>query len=635
MPAPNPILPRVFVAFLAIAVLIHIPCNAAAASPTTNTSVAWEPLKYEAGFVPDKKEAFLGEEIMVSFVVKNTDDRPIALLIGGDGRGIRPTRFRMSALDSAGNKVLDPYPDAEHMNLGGFIGPERIAPGLDHKEPVPISKYCAFTNTGVYTVTCRTTPVILPAETQLDQFFSAAAKQPEVVTTFTLTLKEPSSAEIQRVIAIRRAEAAKERYQSNSGMSSLRAPLYLKPLLQKARAGDLESITAIGEMETTESTEALIRLAREGRDSGKSPIAITALSLIVPRLPNPMYYQKHADHPGAEPKMSAYEESNRQSVARTWRPEMAAPVRELARRLAANTDQQSLELCGRILAYIGTAEDLPAALAGYTHAIEATKTLPFETHQYFRPRGCAYVYRFTIPRLHELGAAVPMQPKTPGECAAYLLMLQKDKTFRPADWPQQGERMLDSDIPYMRELVLDFVPEPVPEAVLARMPQLLNDSYVDLQISACKMAKKHPRAEYKPPLLNILKSGKEKYLLNFATEAALANGIPIDEVMEIWVGRLGADDLGKDALIRLLLAAYDGSESSSQNTLTDAEVARAKSNWTEFIKKNRDKLRVGRKFKPADPEFEAKLFPEGFTFFFDNKPWPAAPKPYTGHAPQR
>jgi hypothetical protein len=54
-------------------------------------------LKYEAGFVPDKTVALLGEEVMISFFVKNTGERPIYLAFGFDSRGIRPLRFLITA----------------------------------------------------------------------------------------------------------------------------------------------------------------------------------------------------------------------------------------------------------------------------------------------------------------------------------------------------------------------------------------------------------------------------------------------------------------------------------------------------------------------------------------------------------
>ena len=44
---------------------------------------------------------------------------------------------------------------------------------------------------------------------------------------------------------------------------------------------------------------------------------------------------------------------------------------------------------------VGQREDLADLAKGYTRSIEATRTLPFETHQYFRPRGSAYSFRFS------------------------------------------------------------------------------------------------------------------------------------------------------------------------------------------------------------------------------------------------
>jgi hypothetical protein len=248
--------------------------------------------------------------------------------------------------------------------------------------------------------------------------------------------------------------------------------------------------------------------------------------------------------------------------------------------------------------------------------------LPFETHQYFRPRGSSYGYRFSSRQLLGRGAEAPTDPETPGAAAVYLIAMQARDDFRPADWPAQVVRWLRHEIPYMREFVLDHMPKPIPEEALRMLPKLLADDYVDLQIAACHTAGKHPREAFREPIRTILRTETEQYLLNAATGAGPPNGITTDEIMEIWLDRLDNDDLGGKAVIRLLLSVLDDNRASSPNEIDAEAVETTRKRWRRFIQEHRKDLRKGRRFKLGDPEITADLFPPGFQFYFDGKPWP-------------
>lgn len=488
----------------------------------------------EAGFVPDKTEKLLGEDVALTFFVKNVSEAPFSLSTGGDGRGVRPTRFKISAVDARGEKVTDP--NAQERNMGGLMGMPQLAPGGSYTEPLALSKWCLFDKPGVYTVTCRTV-LELTKEAGFPTDQSAYTYLP-IATSFTLTLKAPSSSQAKRIVADALAAAAAKKEVSGNfpvPADAVRSPQYLPSLLKAARGGDRAAIQAIGGIQTPEVTNALIELAQGWLKQKQLDLALAALDPVRPRMPNPRYYQKD-EKTGAENEWSV---ADRLRVEQTWRPSMVKPMLAMGRQLAKNTDQKSLGLASDIFEYIGTAADMPDMIAGYTHAIDATRTLPFETWQYFRPRGATYGYRFATARLLERGGKVPLKPATPGEAAVYLIALnrQGEKPFRPADWPQVALQWLKSDIPYMRELVLDYLPEPMPEEVLAMLPEMLGDSYVDLQISACRVARDHPCDTYKEPLLKILREGEDKYTIGAAAEAAAANGVTDDEIETLWNAR--------------------------------------------------------------------------------------------------
>ncbi len=211
---------------------------------------------------------------------------------------------------------------------------------------------------------------------------------------------------------------------------------------------------------------------------------------MVRRLPNPRYYDEEKDYKTGKTtgKMNTWSETDRQRVARTWRPENAGPVRENARRLVNYTDQKSLDLAGRILGYIGTADDMPAALAGYTRAIESTQALPYKPEFYLQS-SAAYVYAFPIGELLKRGGQIPDRPATLGESAAYLVALSADKSFQPADRRQQIQRLIAADVPFMNFLMLQQLNDPVPEALAAKVPEFMRSKYKDVQKAAIEFAR--------------------------------------------------------------------------------------------------------------------------------------------------
>jgi hypothetical protein len=252
-------------------------------------------------------------------------------------------------------------------------------------------------------------------------------------------------------------------------------------------------------------------------------------------VPFPNWYDK----PEAE-----YDKANRQRVERTWKPEFGKVLTRLARRLmdevipqkqandgaiARHNDADSqalLEDIGYIYACVGTPDDFSDCLKAFNRSIELTKTLPLETHQYFRPRGSAFRFKYAVHYMFQRGAQPPTSPTHAGEMAAFILALRTQDTFRPDGWKLEAMKWLKQGPPYLAELILDHLPEPIPDEVLDYLPTLLANEYVDLQIAACHVAEKHPRQDYQEPLKKILATGKEKFLRKFAVDAAKANGLP-------------------------------------------------------------------------------------------------------------
>src|SRR4029077_3441330 len=101
------------------------------------------------------------------------------------------------------------------------------------------------------------------------------------------------------------------------------------------------------------------------------------------------------------------------------------------------------------------------------------------------------------------------------------------------------------------------------------------------------------------------------------------NGLTNDRIMEIWLGRIGNDDLGGSALVRMLKMIVTNDEGSALRQVPEALQAKVKARWKQFIDANREKLRDGHRFRIGDPEITADLFPTGFQFYYQGNLWPA------------
>lgn len=576
--------------------------------------------KVEAGFKTDKSEVFLGEPLYIMFYVKNVGNKPIHLKTMGDYRGGRPGRYTITAVDEDGNPVFDPFIGSHR---GGRVGSPQIDPGQSYSEQLLLSVWCKFEEPGNYTVTCKRT-----LNLRMQEGIEGEPVNKPIESVFVLNLKVPSEQQareiVQRVISQSGVPSVDSRMPvwGKPDLSMLSHPVYMLLLLERTRVGDKEVLKGIGGIHIPEATEILIQIAEENLKSGSGEFALAALGHVVPRLPNPRYYKRQ----GEDNSLPEWYAKQREIVEKCWKNAFAPRVRTIARSISTNTDQTSLRLVSDIFWYIGIPDDLPYLMNAYTAAIEATKTLPLETHQYFRPRGAAYGFRFSIPQLIERGAMALTEPKTPGEAGAWLIAMKQDETFRPDDWQEQVMKWLNHETPYMRELVLTYMPEPMPETTLDMIPELLAHEDIDLQIAACHTAKKHPREDYKEPLLIILRTGTQSTfgeLLNAARDAALENAVAYDQIMDIWVERLKENDLDAKAVHRLLEVIDHDGGGSFPDTLAASEMEKAQKNWKVFIDTNREKIRSGHRFKPGDPEITPDLFPEGFYFYVDGKPWPS------------
>jgi hypothetical protein len=204
----------------------------------------------------DRKEYFLGENVLLHFRIENTGTEPFKINLGGDYRGAsRSLRFAVQATDGAGKPSDDPDPSG--FCMGGLGHSPTVEPGQHRYESVPLLRYRRIENPGVYTI-----------RVSHDLGWTETPGRKIPVAETTITFVRPSEAEARRLVATMleappfNGRTSGERSAPYPDFSVLRDPVYLPVLLERAREGSEKALEGIGSIATPRATEALIELAR-------------------------------------------------------------------------------------------------------------------------------------------------------------------------------------------------------------------------------------------------------------------------------------------------------------------------------------------------------------------------------------
>lgn len=116
----------------------------------------WRARRLQASFSLEKTDHFLGEPIFAVFSMTNRGSKPFAFLGGGScGGTCRHEDFSFSALSESGKQVRDP---GNFCGMGrGFHTMAQIKPKETHTGRLLVNLWCAFTEPGRYTITCKRT----------------------------------------------------------------------------------------------------------------------------------------------------------------------------------------------------------------------------------------------------------------------------------------------------------------------------------------------------------------------------------------------------------------------------------------------------------------------------------------------
>jgi hypothetical protein len=140
---------------------------------------------------------------------------------------------------------------------------------------------------------------------------------------------------------------------------------------------------------------------------------------------------------------------------------------------------------------------------------------------------------------------------------------------------------------------------------------------------ACGIAGKSGNAIFLKPLLEIIATEHDEWLLREATDAARNLGAGF-ALLDIWSDRLSEEKLTGLALDTLQTVIDEMPKSWGGRTdLTRGERLELRDQWKSFLAKHGDEIRSGKRFKTGDPILTPSLFGRARTWQLpDGKVWP-------------
>jgi len=551
----------------------------------------------------DKDEYLLGENVLLHYCLANTGEKPFKINMGGDYRGVwRHLRFTVAAMGEDGKPVPDPDPST--LCMGGLVWSRELKPGETVFKSLPLIRYCRFEKPGVYTVRAshdlgwkgtRETPV---GEVKIKLVMPTTEQARGVVEEMYRLPEDPNV-------------TAGEKGRRYADFSALRHPVYLRLLLERAKEGCTRALRGIQYIPTPEATQALVELL--GHNDPEFVVKV-ARSLRM-RLPDP--------RPQREPRpASHFDATRRWLVPASWQERFAPATRAHARKLLTRKDLESVACGAFVIRSIGKADDLPALIRALDWLVVQLTEAETQRQMLTRERDICDALRHAARKLVRAGSRVPPAPRSPGETVVFLTALAARDDFRPKGWEAQCREFLRHDRVYVRRVALECLPRPWPAACRRLLPTLLADPDVEVLVRAVCAAQRAKAPELHRPVLKVVASAKDEWLLRTAHNAAMDLGARV-ESLDVLASRLDEAEIGRYALRYLVNSVVETPGVSGSRKLEPGTARALKTRWTEFLQEHREALEAGRRFKLGGPELTPDILPSGYQFRLkDGKTWP-------------
>jgi hypothetical protein len=558
----------------------------------------------------DRHEYFLGENVLVHFILENAGDLPFEVDFGGDYRGAtRHLRFKVTATDDAGRVAEDP--DPSEMCFGGLGGGRKLIPGDKFTQSLPLMRYCRITQPGRYSI--RVT----------HDFGWKEGQRKRPLGELALVFRRPTPAEAEDVVSAMEKLPADanstygERSRDYADYTCLCQPIYLKPLLHRVEKGNRNALEGICWIETPEATAALIGLAT----NSDSKLAMEAAKTLNMRLPDPSLDSTNGF--GGFPPFT--KGVRRQLVKRSWDPALAPSVRSLATGLLARPGADEVAAGAFMVAAVGTLAEATTVIAAMDRALSPMVTPRQDPKDNIldQPQPLRELIN-AINGLHGKGYNL-QEGALNGEAQIllYFTWLADKPPPRSERWLELVEAFGPNTRFPTRVAVLNSIPQPLPEACVEFVKSRLSDADLGVCRTACAVVGKSGNKAFLKPLLEIIATEHHEWLLREATDAANKLGSGYD-LLEIWADRLNEQHLYGLALdsLQTVIEGLPGSW-SGRTDLTRGERIELFNQWKRFLAEHAGRIRAGKKFKLEDPVLTPALFGRARTWQLPNgKFWP-------------
>ena len=560
----------------------------------------------------DRQEFFLGENILVHFILENTGTQPFDADFGGDYRGSsRYLRFKVTATDEAGNLVEDPDPNP--MCFGGICGPRTLKPGEKLIQSLPLMRYRWMVLPGRYTITV-----------QHDFGWKEEGKRKRPVGVITIAMRMPDAAQAEKIVAQmeklpeRSISSWSEKTKDYADFSCLCQAVYLEPLLRRARAGNLRALDGIGCMATKQATEALIGLA----GSADTKLAIDAALTLNGRLPDPEFKK---ELPSRGPFRFDAMETRRRLAAKSWDEKFVPQVRALAVKFLGLKETQAIGCGAFMIQAVGTPAEAPVVIAALDRVLnpmcsprhdakDNILNFPEPIPELLRAMQSLHARGFTLDSGGLSGDAQIM---------LWFEWLKNEPGPRPARWLEMAEAFGTGCHYPLNEAVVRSIPSPMPPECAKLVERALADRDYGVCRAACEVAGKSGRKEFIKPLLEIIETEPHDWLLRAASDAARQLGAGYD-LLEVWADRLDNEPLYPIAL-DYLQTVFEGLPGGwgGRTDLGRTERLELRKQWKAFLAEHAADIRAGKKLKLRDPAVPPALFGRARSFRFpDGTNWP-------------
>jgi hypothetical protein len=518
-------------------------------------------------------------------------------------------RFKVTATNEQGNAADDPEPSQNCF--GGMSSHPTLKPGEKFVESLPLMRYCQIVQPGRYAIRA----------THDFGWLEGERKWPTGETT--VTFRMPSPAEAEEVVARMEALPADpdrtfgRRSRDYADFSCLCQPIYLEPLMRRARNGNRNVLESITWMATPDATAGLIELSA----SSDRKLALDAAQDLDQRLPDPGL-QATGGFGGFGPFTK---DVRRHLVQRSWDAKFAPSVRALATNFLARSETGEMATGAFMVQAVGTTAEAAAVTSALGRALEPLVSprrnpnddildQPEPVRELISAMGALHSRGYSLQEGSLNGEA---------EILLYFTWLAGQPPPRSDQWLKVVEAFGPNTRFPTRVAVLCSIPEPLPDSCVAFVQGRLADADLGVCRAACTIAGKSGNKVFLKPLLEIIATEHHEWLLREASDAARTLGAGYD-LLDIWADRLSEEGLyalGLDSLQTVIEGLPGGW--TGRTDLNRAERLELRDQWKSFLAKHADEIRAGKKFKTDDPALTPALFGRARTFQISNdKSWP-------------